>query len=117
MIGYGAHPPHAAWPNGARLALQIVMNYEEGSEYSIPDGDETSEMYLTEVPGATVGPHKRDLIVESVYETGTAPSSGSTMTGAGPASGGSCGCFRNAISASPCSARPSHSSATPKQQK
>src|ERR1700722_14583304 len=71
MIGYGAHPPHAAWPNGARLALQVVMNYEEGSEYSIPDGDGTSEMYLTEVPGATVGPGKRDLIVESVYEYGS----------------------------------------------
>jgi len=71
MIGYGAHPPQAAWPNGARLALQIVMNYEEGSEYSIPDGDGTSEMYLTEVPGATVGPGKRDLIVESVYEYGS----------------------------------------------
>src|SRR5208282_85391 len=71
MIGYGEHPPHAAWPNGARLALQIVMNYEEGSEYSIPDGDGTSEMYLTEVPGATVGPGKRDLIVESVYEYGS----------------------------------------------
>src|SRR3984957_19013600 len=71
MIGYGAHPPHAAWPNGARLALQVVMNYEEGSEYSIPDGDESSEMYLTEGPGATVGPGKRDLIVESVYESGS----------------------------------------------
>ena len=56
---------------GARLAVQIVMNYEEGSEYSIPDGDGTSEMYLTEVPGATVGPGKRDLIVESVYEYGS----------------------------------------------
>src|SRR5580698_3787390 len=71
MIGYGAAPPAAAWPGEARIAVQIVMNYEEGSEYSIPDGDETSEMYLTEVPGATVGPHKRDLIVESVYEYGS----------------------------------------------
>ncbi len=71
LIGYGAKPPQAAWPNGARIAVQIVMNYEEGSEYSIPDGDETSEMYLTEVPGATVGPGKRDLIVESVYEYGS----------------------------------------------
>jgi len=71
MIGYGAHPPQAAWPDGARIALQIVMNYEEGSEYSIPDGDGHSEMYLTEVPGATVGPGKRDLIVESVYEYGS----------------------------------------------
>ena len=71
LVGYGEHPPDPQWPGGARLAVQIVMNYEEGSEYSIPDGDETSEMYLTEVPGATVGPHKRDLIVESVYEYGS----------------------------------------------
>ncbi|HEY8321598.1 MAG TPA: allantoinase PuuE [Candidatus Baltobacteraceae bacterium] len=71
MVGYGAHPPDPKWPNGARLAVQIVMNYEEGSEYSIPDGDGVSEMYLTEVPGATLGPGKRDLIVESVYEYGS----------------------------------------------
>ena len=71
MVGYGANPPDPKWPNGARLAVQIVMNYEEGSEYSIPDGDGISEMYLTEVPGATLGPGKRDLIVESVYEYGS----------------------------------------------
>ena len=71
MIGYGADPPDPKWPKNARLAVQIVMNYEEGSEYSIPDGDGTSEMYLTEVPGATLGPGKRDLIVESVYEYGS----------------------------------------------
>ena len=71
LIGYGAQPPNAAWPNGARIALQIVMNYEEGSEYSIPDGDGISETYLTEVPGATLGPNKRDLIVESIYEYGS----------------------------------------------
>ncbi len=71
LIGYGEHPPDPHWPGGARLAVQIVMNYEEGSEYSIPDGDESSETYLTEVPGASLGPHKRDLIVESVYEYGS----------------------------------------------
>ncbi len=71
LIGYGENPPDPKWPGDARLALQIVMNYEEGSEYSIPDGDEASETYLTEVPGATLGPHKRDLIVESVYEYGS----------------------------------------------
>jgi putative urate catabolism protein len=71
LIGYGAQPPNAAWPNGARIAVQIVMNYEEGSEYSIPDGDGFSETYLTEVPGATLGPDKRDLIVESIYEYGS----------------------------------------------
>jgi putative urate catabolism protein len=71
LIGYGAHPPTVTWPNGARIAVQIVMNYEEGSEYSIPDGDGFSETYLTEVPGASLGPNKRDLIVESIYEYGS----------------------------------------------
>ncbi|HEY9180691.1 MAG TPA: hypothetical protein VIO32_08215, partial [Candidatus Baltobacteraceae bacterium] len=71
FIGYGGAPPDPRWPGGARLALQIVMNYEEGSEYSIPDGDGVSETYLTEVPGATLGPGKRDLIVESIYEYGS----------------------------------------------
>ncbi|HTW84060.1 MAG TPA: allantoinase PuuE [Candidatus Sulfotelmatobacter sp.] len=71
FVGYGAQPPDPRWPGGARLALQIVMNYEEGSEYAIGEGDPVSEMYLTEVPGATVGPGKRDLIVESVYEYGS----------------------------------------------
>jgi allantoinase len=71
LIGYGAHPPKVTWPNGARIAVQIVMNYEEGSEYSIPDGDGFSETYLTEVPGASLGPNKRDLIVESIYEYGS----------------------------------------------
>lgn len=71
LTGYGATPPDPRWPHGARLALQIVMNYEEGSEYSIPDGDGFSETYLTEVPGASLGPGKRDLIVESIYEYGS----------------------------------------------
>ncbi|HEY9849608.1 MAG TPA: allantoinase PuuE [Leptolyngbyaceae cyanobacterium] len=71
MIGYGANPPHPKWPGDARIALQIVMNYEEGSEYSIPDGDNHSETYLWEVPGASMGPGNRDLIVESVYEYGS----------------------------------------------
>jgi len=69
--GYGPNPPNPKWPGGARIAVQIVMNYEEGSEYSIGDGDNVSETYLTEVPGATLGPGKRDLIVESVYEYGS----------------------------------------------
>ena len=71
LVGYGAQPPDPCWPGGARLALQIVLNYEEGSEYSIPDGDNQSETYLWEVPGASMGPGKRDLIVESVYEYGS----------------------------------------------
>ena len=71
FTGYAGKPPDPKWPGGARLAVQFVMNYEEGSEYSIPDGDEQSEAYLTEVPGATLGPGKRDLIVESIYEYGS----------------------------------------------
>ncbi|HEY9086219.1 MAG TPA: allantoinase PuuE [Candidatus Tyrphobacter sp.] len=71
LVGYGAHPPNPKWPGGARIAVQIVLNYEEGSEYSIPDGDGFSETYLTEVPGASLGGGKRDLIVESIYEYGS----------------------------------------------
>ena len=71
LIGYGANPPHPKWPGDAKIALQIVLNYEEGSEYSIPDGDDTSEIYLREVPGSSMGKGMRDLQVESVYEYGS----------------------------------------------
>lgn len=71
LIGYGANPPHPEWPGNAKIALQIVLNYEEGSEYSIPDGDDRSEIYLREVPGASMGKGMRDLQVESVYEYGS----------------------------------------------
>ncbi|VEP11467.1 putative urate catabolism protein [Hyella patelloides LEGE 07179] len=71
LIGYGANPPHPQWPGDAKIALQIVLNYEEGSEYSIPDGDETSEIYLREVPGSSMDKGMRDLQVESVYEYGS----------------------------------------------
>ncbi|MEL6928740.1 MAG: allantoinase PuuE [Cyanobacteria bacterium J06600_6] len=71
LVGYGANPPHPKWQGDAKIALQIVLNYEEGSEYSIPDGDETSEIYLREVPGSSMGKGMRDLQVESVYEYGS----------------------------------------------
>ena len=71
LVGYGANPPHPKWPGDAKIALQIVLNYEEGSEYSIPDGDDTSETYLREVPGSSMGKGMRDLQVESVYEYGS----------------------------------------------
>ena len=71
LVGYGANPPHPKWPGNAKIALQIVLNYEEGSEYSIPDGDDTSEIYLREVPGSSMGQGMRDLQVESVYEYGS----------------------------------------------
>jgi allantoinase len=69
FIGYADNPPDPKWPNGARLALNIVINYEEGSEASFPDGDGRSEIGLTEV-SATSFPG-RDLAAESMFEYGS----------------------------------------------
>ena len=49
LIGYGANPPHAQWPNGARIALQLVLNYEEGAERSVLYGDAHAETFLSEM--------------------------------------------------------------------
>ena len=70
MVGYGGNPPDPKWPGGARLAVNFVLNYEEGSEYSIAD-DNVSETILSEVPFGGFGPGKRDLAIESVYEYGS----------------------------------------------
>ena len=71
LIGYGRTPPDPQWPNGARLAVNFVMNYEEGSEYSIPDGDGFSEASLTEMPSSAVPYGDRDLAAESMFEYGS----------------------------------------------
>lgn len=71
MIGYGRNPPHARWPNEARVALQVVVNYEEGGERSILHGDDESECYLQEVVGGQPLKGVRDIEVESVYEYGS----------------------------------------------
>ncbi|MDR3437314.1 allantoinase PuuE [Telmatospirillum sp.] len=71
LIGYGRTPPFADWPAGARLALQIVVNYEEGGERNILHGDDESECYLQEVVGIPSLPGVRDIEVESVYEYGS----------------------------------------------
>jgi allantoinase len=71
LVGYGPDPPHARWPDGARLALNFVMNYEEGSEYSVPDGDGFSEATLTEVTGTGQAVRGRDLAAESMFEYGS----------------------------------------------
>jgi allantoinase len=67
-VGYGGSPPDPKWPGGARLALNFVMNYEEGSEPSIDDGDGYTESGLTE--GASLDPlrERRDLGAESMFE-------------------------------------------------
>ena len=71
LIGYGANPPDPQWPGGARLALNFVINYEEGSEYSVPDGDGFSEASLTESPSSTIPHGTRDLAAETLFEYGS----------------------------------------------
>ena len=71
LIGYGAHPPHAAWPGSARVAVQFVINYEEGGESSILHGDAASEAFLSEIVGATPYPNSRNMNMESMYEYGS----------------------------------------------
>jgi len=70
FTGYGKRQPHPQWPGNARVALQIVMNYEEGSESSVLEGDATSEALNSELVGATPV-HGRNVSVESLYEYGS----------------------------------------------
>ncbi|MEX2122886.1 MAG: allantoinase PuuE [Woeseia sp.] len=70
LRGYGANPPQADWPGGARLALQFVINYEEGGENCILHGDAASEMFLSEIVGAAAYPGQRHMNMESLYEYG-----------------------------------------------
>lgn len=71
MVGYGRTPPDPKWPGEAAIALQIVLNYEEGGENNILHGDAASEAYLTEVVGTQPIPGQRNLSVESQYEYGS----------------------------------------------
>lgn len=71
MIGYGASPPDSRWPDGARLALQFVINYEEGGENAILHGDPASEAFLSEIVGADARPGVRHMSMESLYEYGS----------------------------------------------
>ena len=70
LRGYGESPPHADWPGSARLALQFVINYEEGGESCILHGDDASEMFLSEIVGATAYAGQRHMNMESMYEYG-----------------------------------------------
>lgn len=70
MVGYGAHPPDPKWPGGANIALQFVLNYEEGSENNVLDGDTKSETFLSEMVGAQAFPN-RHMSMESLYEYGS----------------------------------------------
>ena len=70
MIGYGANPPKANWPNEAKIALQFVINYEEGGENCILHDDPASEAFLSEIVGAAAWPDQRHWNMESMYEYG-----------------------------------------------
>src|ERR1700693_1951011 len=71
MIGYGAEPPHAQWPGEARIALQFVINYEEGAENAIFHGDPAAEAFLSEWVGAAPTLGMRNMNMESLYEYGS----------------------------------------------
>jgi allantoinase len=70
LIGYGRYPPHARWPGDARVAVQFVLNYEEGGENCVLHGDRASEQFLSEIVGATAY-EARHLSMESIYEYGS----------------------------------------------
>jgi len=70
LAGYGRNPPHAQWPDDARIAVQFVLNYEEGAERSVLHGDAASEQFLSEISGAAAFP-ARHMSMESVYEYGS----------------------------------------------
>ncbi len=71
MLGYGAHPPHPRWPGDARIALQFVLNYEEGAENCVLHGDAASETFLSEIIGAAPFAARRHMSMESLYEYGS----------------------------------------------
>ncbi len=61
LIGYGRTPPHPRWPGGANIAVQIVLNYEEGGESCVLHGDPASEAFLSEIVGAQSSPRQRHM--------------------------------------------------------
>ncbi len=71
LIGYGARPPHPRWPGDARIAVQFVLNYEEGAERAVMHGDEVSEYFLSEMVGTAPIPGMRHMSMESLYEYGS----------------------------------------------
>lgn len=71
LVGYGANPPHPRWPGDARIAVQFVINYEEGGERCVLHGDRESEAFLSEMVGAQPIPDARNMAMESLYEYGS----------------------------------------------
>ncbi|WP_299347067.1 polysaccharide deacetylase family protein, partial [uncultured Maritalea sp.] len=71
ILGYGAKPPKANWPNNAKIAVQFVVNYEEGGENCVLHGDAASEAFLSEIVGAQQWAGQRHWNMESIYEYGS----------------------------------------------
>lgn len=71
MTGFGAEPPAANWPDGARIAVQLVLNYEEGGENNLLHGDPASEAFLSEIVGASAWEGQRHWNMETIYEYGS----------------------------------------------
>jgi len=70
LCGYGRKPPDPEWPGGARIAVQFVINYEEGAENCVLHGDAASEAFLSEIVGAAPVENQRNMNMESLYEYG-----------------------------------------------
>ncbi|MEO1695108.1 MAG: polysaccharide deacetylase, partial [Pseudomonadota bacterium] len=70
LHGYGATPPAESWPKAARIAVQVVVNFEEGGENNTLHGDRASEAFLSEISGASPWPGQRHWNMESIYEYG-----------------------------------------------
>lgn len=71
FVGYGPNPPDPQWPDGARMAINFVMNYEEGSELNVLDGDASTDTNMTEAHGVNQAVQGRDLAAESMFEYGS----------------------------------------------
>jgi len=71
LVGYGAKPPKVRWPGNARIALNFVLNYEEGGENAVLHGDKASEAFLSEIIGAPALEGVRHMSMESIYEYGS----------------------------------------------
>ena len=71
LVGYGSRGKKISWPNNAKLAVQFVLNYEEGAENCILNGDNSSETFLSEIIGAPAYENARHMSMESIYEYGS----------------------------------------------
>jgi hypothetical protein len=97
LRGYGRNPPHPHWPGNARIAVQFVVNFEEGGENNILHGDRASEAFLSDVLGAQPWPGQRHANIESMFEYGSR------------AGFGVCGgCSTNGSGRPPCLVSPPH---------